>query len=803
MVIKTDKYFWIANAVIILSLVIFFSRSLFTDKIPAPADFKTYSFFVSRVPSTDKPVQLLYDPIVQYFPWFHFDKQVFKSGKLPLWNPYQGCGTPHIANMQSSIFYPLNMFVFLLSWKWGLFFLYFFKLYFIGLFLYLYLREIKISPQVSIIFSVASMYTSFNTILLYFPTTTSAFLFPLSLWAIERILNPVREPHPRISRSDSDIKPLQLTAFSNGVKDQSQFRPYLIFCLGLVFALFGGNPEVVFYSMFTATIYFVIRLHQSYGFRAYKEYLSLLGKLCAVLLIGVLIAAIQLLPFLQYLQLSSAYLARNVLDLPLNNLPAYLMLFNILPVVPGSKLALSSIFEQYHTIIIFAYAGVSVLLLGISGIVTLTKDKTVRALTVVAALSLLTGFYIPYLHGILIKFPGFDLGRNYYMLIFFGWALIIIGSKALDAFLARELKFSHLNIAVATIAGLILVLGLWFAASTYPSLSHDMQKTVTYSLLYSIAFSALIIALTFFVLNVKNNKLLVIFFGILIYAQTALPMIFIEPAIKPEYFYPKNKILAMLRTENEKPFRVTAFITKNQPIAYATNINTFYQIEDIRNYDSLGVNWYNSIFQYMNLSDALNLTNVKYLIEGKDFDVSAFTNIFQPVTEYNGYIIYKNLSAFDRAFMVYNYSVAETDQQALDLLHTYSGQLNKVAVIFKKDVLGMPFSSNTPGTYAINFIKYTPGYIKLSCTTSQYGLFFISDTYFPGWHARVDGKETKIIRTDYAFQGLWLTQGTHTIELTYDPASFKYGTLLSILGILSLIGFYLIAFRKKKLRHKV
>ena len=86
----------------------------------------------------------------------------------------------------------------------------------------------------------------------------------------------------------------------------------------------------------------------------------------------------------------------------------------------------------------------------------------------------------------------------------------------------------------------------------------------------------------------------------------------------------------------------------------------------------------------------------------------------------------------------------------------------------------------------------------MTCNTSQPGLFFISDTYFPGWHARVDGKETKIIRADYAFQGLWLTQGTHTIELNYDPASFKYGALLSIIGILSLIGFYLIAFRKKR-----
>ena len=236
-----------------------------------------------------------------------------------------------------------------------------------------------------------------------------------------------------------------------------------------------------------------------------------------------------------------------------------------------------------------------------------------------------------------------------------------------------------------------------------------------------------------------------------------------------------------------------------QTIAYATNINTFYDIEDIRNYDSLGINWYNSIFQYLHLSDALNLTNTQYVIEGKDFELSSLTNDLQPIAEHNGYTLYKNLSAFNRAFMVYHYIIADSDQQALDLLRTYSVRLNKVAIVFQQDVQGMPMTAGTQGTSAVTFIKYTPGYIKLSCTTSQPGLFFISDTYFPGWHALVDGKKMKIIRADYALQGIWLSQGTHTIELNYDPASFKYGALLSIIGILSLIGFALIVFRKKKL----
>jgi len=766
---KINRDFIIANIFIIISLIVFFSRSVFTNRIPAPADFQTYPFFMTNHIPKQK-VMVLYDPIVQHIPWFHFDKQMLKAGQLPLWNPYQGCGVPHIANMQSSIFYPLNIFVYLLNWKWGFFFLYCFKLYFVGLFLYLYLKEIGVSSPISILFSIAGMYTSFNTILLYFPITTGVFFFPLGLWAIEVVF-----------------------------KTPKQFTGYLIFCLGLVFALYGGHPELVFYSMVALIAYLFIRLYQLYKSNLYSIGLQILSKFFITFIIGVMISSIQLLPFLEYLRLSSAYLARDVLGLPIYSFPVYLLLFNILPTfVTWNNVVLSYLFNEYQIPITLTYTGVSVLLLGIAGMIALNKDKIVRTFILISIIALCIGFYVPYIHAVIAKIPGFNIGRNYYMLIFIGWALIIISSKTLDNFISGQIKLKSFKIASIAIFGLIIILSLFFIKDTFPKMPTQLRTAVDSTIFFYTVVSIIIIILTILILRIKNKQLLIILLAVLTYIQTALPMIFIEPVIKPEYFYPKNKILSMLHKEQNIPFRVTALKSSTQPIAYAANINTFYRLEDVRNYDSLGVNWYNSIFQYLQLSDALNLTNVRYLIVGKDFNLSLLSNNLQPLAEHNGYILYKNLSAFNRAFMVYHYIVAYGQQQALDLLSTYSGQLNRVAVVFQKDLQAMQFTTNTDGTYTIDFIKYSPGHIKLSCTTSQPGLFFISNTYFPGWHAYVDGKETKIIRTDYAFQGLWLREGSHTIELKYTPSSFKYGVLLSIIGIISLIIFYITVFRKKQ-----
>ena len=229
--------------------------------------------------------------------------------------------------------------------------------------------------------------------------TNADYFFLLGLWGIELIL-----------------------------KESKQFMGYLVFCLGFVVALFGGHAELIFYCMFTLIVSLLIRLYQTYKLDFYNGYLPALGKFVAILIIGLMISSIQLLPFLEYFRLSSAYLSRSTLALPIYSLPFNLLLFNILPTLTISNMLilLDYVFGKYQTIVIFAYTGVSILLLGIAGITALRKDKIVKTFIVISVIALCIGFYIPYMHSVIMRIPGFSIGRNYYMLIFVGWSLLII-----------------------------------------------------------------------------------------------------------------------------------------------------------------------------------------------------------------------------------------------------------------------------------------------------------------------------------------------------------------------------------------
>jgi hypothetical protein len=74
----------------------------------------------------------------------------------------------------------------------------------------------------------------------------------------------------------------------------------------------------------------------------------------------------------------------------------------------------------------------------------------------------------------------------------------------------------------------------------------------------------------------------------------------------------------------------------------------------------------------------------------------------------------------------------------------------------------------------------------------------VRNAFDPGWHATVDGHPVDVLRTDSFLQGISVSAGTHTIELTYDDPWVGYGLLGSALGVLALLGAALVVGRSDR-----
>jgi hypothetical protein len=59
------------------------------------------------------------------------------------------------------------------------------------------------------------------------------------------------------------------------------------------------------------------------------------------------------------------------------------------------------------------------------------------------------------------------------------------------------------------------------------------------------------------------------------------------------------------------------------------------------------------------------------------------------------------------------------------------------------------------------------------------GFLVLSDTWDPGWRARVDDRSAEILRANFAFRAVALPAGRHVVELRYAPASFRRGVALA------------------------
>src|SRR3989339_57960 len=70
-----------------------------------------YRFYGQNLPY--KPTG--WDQLRIYFPFYRITFDQFINLDFPLWNPYAFSGHPHLADFQTAVFYPLNIFGLFLS----------------------------------------------------------------------------------------------------------------------------------------------------------------------------------------------------------------------------------------------------------------------------------------------------------------------------------------------------------------------------------------------------------------------------------------------------------------------------------------------------------------------------------------------------------------------------------------------------------------------------------------------------------------------------------------------------------------
>jgi len=104
----------------------------------------------------------------------------------------------------------------------------------------------------------------------------------------------------------------------------------------------------------------------------------------------------------------------------------------------------------------------------------------------------------------------------------------------------------------------------------------------------------------------------------------------------------------------------------------------------------------------------------------------------------------------------------------------------KVRTIAGVQTLPAPLSMTT------NVSHYEPGKVRidLSAPAPDGASLVVSENYYPGWKASVDGKPAKIGRADFTFIGVELPAGARSVQLDFTSPSYERGKVITWLAIL-------------------
>jgi hypothetical protein len=83
-------------------------------------------------------------------------------------------------------------------------------------------------------------------------------------------------------------------------------------------------------------------------------------------------------------------------------------------------------------------------------------------------------------------------------------------------------------------------------------------------------------------------------------------------------------------------------------------------------------------------------------------------------------------------------------------------------------------------------IVWTPERRDLIVQSEQGGRFILVEQFYPGWHARVDGRPVAIERWDGAFDSVVLPPGRHRVSFVFRPRSLYIGGAITLLAVAGL-----------------
>jgi len=151
--------------------------------------------------------------------------------------------------------------------------------------------------------------------------------------------------------------------------------------------------------------------------------------------------------------------------------------------------------------------------------------------------------------------------------------------------------------------------------------------------------------------------------------------------------------------------------------------------------------------------------------------------------------VFEDASALPRAFFLPATAIrryADEEEEAEALLSPDFDARRTLIVAGVPEAGEAASPSENPPLLPAEAFDESPGRVAFSVDAPASGFVVVSQSAYPGWEARVDGRPVDLVRADYAFQAVPVSRGRHRVLLRYDPPLFRACLVVSLAGWLAL-----------------
>jgi hypothetical protein len=717
----------------------------------------------------------------------------FRSGELPLWNRHMAMGFPLLAAFQSGVFYPPHLLFLILSFFPAIRVIFIFHFLIAGIGAYYLCRNWKLPTYLSIVgallFALGGTVVSLSNLLNHFQT---AVWLPWVILSWEKLLSSI------------------------------SWKNFLTLTLITATQFLAGSPELFAISM-VLVLLDGIRIRQSVPSISYSKLLSVL--LAANLLVLGLVM-VQVLPTAELFLESrrqQPILPQEAFHWSLKPTSLLNLFFLDKEIDLTTSKGMRLFFGRETPFFVSYYLG-AISVFGISLYLYLSslREKITLLSLVAGSLIVALGSYtpiypflfshIPLLGG--FRFPEKFFFFTYVLLLYtalrgLGGLLLVGESGVRGPFVALlAVCVVWVGLYIFSCFNLDLLASFITVQNGNPVLSPDHAKMV--AAVMSNLDRQVVLSLGFLLLIVlaKTKSIRLSLFGFLMVSAVFVDLAwahrgFLFP-LYPGFVYESQGVLQTRETDLNRffyfpsdrdlhPSSVTVLgrPTLKESVALSfknalPNAGLLYGVDYFQEIDALGRQPYTDFLFFANQLDftsqmkLLRTFNVKHLLSFRPLAEKDIILIGH-FPEYFSWL-YKIEGTAPRAYVVNKTMVEKDSKQVLRLLSSAGFDPTREVVLDGETP--MPLAQQLKAIAKI--VRYENELVTIATSADNEAILVLTDSYYPGWKAFVDGREEVIRRANLFFRAVRLPAGNHTVEFRYEPRSFAIGLAISAATLLAL-----------------